>query len=171
MTSIKPGDVPKPPRVAMLDVDDRGYPIFYIIQPPEGRTVHFRVENYEHVLKCGTRKLCGVCGQGLDYRIWFLGSRRDVEEREFAGAPMHRECMDYSLLVCPFLAGRVTPKHQDLGPQYAPSPLVKAERLPEMGLYCTRSFTVSVVRGQPIFKVAPATAIEWRTTEVPDGHS
>lgn len=158
-------DTPKPPRIATLDCDERGYPKFFIIQPPPGRELHFRVLNSEQILACGKRHLCGICGQALDYRIWFLGSRYDVDHRLFPAAPMHRDCMDYALLVCPYLAGIYTPKHQDLGPQYVRTPLTEAARLPEMGLYCTRSFKMFTQRGQPLFKVAPATTLEWRQME------
>lgn len=167
---MNPRDVPKPARIAALDEDERGYVKFFMILPPPGRELHFRVLNYENVLKCGTHKLCGICGLTLSYRFWFLGSREDVADRLFPSPPFHRDCLDYALRVCPFLAGIYTPKHQELGPQFVHAPLTETRR-GDFGLYCTRSFTVSVKRGQPVFRVAPATTIEWRTMpEVEHAH-
>ncbi len=42
MTSWR--DVPKPPQIAALPIDERtGFPILFTVQPPEGREANFRL--------------------------------------------------------------------------------------------------------------------------------
>lgn len=123
--------VPKPERVAQLEVDERGYPIFYAIQPPPGKALDFRVLNVEHHMLTAKKKLCAICGQKLDHWLHFIGgpmclkgrggdrTRRDLKALDggpfeppalrrdifgiFGDGPMHRECAHYALQVCPFL--------------------------------------------------------------------
>src|SRR5262249_1107940 len=64
--------VPVPDRMRSLLRDDRGYPVFYAIQPSEGAAsgdrVDFRVLNYEHHLKVARDRLCAVCGKRVGRR-------------------------------------------------------------------------------------------------------
>lgn len=65
----------------------------------------FRVTNMEHWFECIRRKLCAICGQPLEYWVWYLGGPSCVEGDVYFDLGMHEECCFYSAAVCPFLAG------------------------------------------------------------------
>jgi hypothetical protein len=154
--------VPMPPRVAALATDQRGYPIFYTIQPPDGRALDFRVVNNDYKERCATRKLCGVCGQVLGYRFWFLGSRDDWRDRIFGEPPMHRECVDYSRLVCPFLRNTYEPLHKPIeNPLVVAEGGLQAHRSDDYGLFETRGMRLLMDRGSVLYKADAFTAVEW----------
>lgn len=93
-----------PDRMKDLPLDDRGFPItFTTTIGPDGKP-DFRVPDAgKWALMCHG-KLCAVCGQQLDYWIFFIGGEELFVDRLFFEGPMHRECAEYSIKVCPFLA-------------------------------------------------------------------
>lgn len=127
-------DVPKPPGVAELETDHRGYPIFYAIQPPEGAELDFRVLNVRHHVEIAKKNLCAICGNKNDYWLSFIGGPmcvkgpagetlrhmvNDLDEFPppewsglkrtfgiFGDGPMHRACAEYAMQVCPYLTIR-----------------------------------------------------------------
>jgi hypothetical protein len=65
----------------------------------------FTVVDREPWLRCVKYKLCGLCGQKLGLSgMWFIGGPGSMQSRLFFDPPMHRECAEYALKVCPFLA-------------------------------------------------------------------
>lgn len=132
-------EVPMPSAIAALEQDPRGYPIFYVIQPPEGRQLNFKAVNPANQYLCGKQHRCAICGQRLSYRFVFLGSVQDLKERMFGEGPMHRECLDYARQVCPFLLDRHEPKHMEpADPLLRRSEVTIAAHLEIQVLYETR---------------------------------
>jgi hypothetical protein len=97
-------EVSVPARVASLPKDPRGYPIFFTVAPPDGQPANHKILNWRNRNRCAEERLCGVCGQPLDYWLAFVGGPMCVDLRAYGDPPMHRECAEYSLKVCPFLA-------------------------------------------------------------------
>jgi hypothetical protein len=93
-----------PNRVARLPRDPRGYPIFFSVQPDDDRPANHKILNWKNRNRCAEEKRCGVCGEPLEYWLAFIGGPMCIEQRAFGDPPMHRECAEYSLQVCPFLA-------------------------------------------------------------------
>ncbi len=95
-------DIPR--RLRQRPRDPRGYPIPYVVLIlPDGRP-DFRASNPTHWLACVERKRCQLCGQNLPAGGWFIGGPQCEQSRCLLDPPMHRECAEYSLQVCPFLA-------------------------------------------------------------------
>lgn len=156
-------NVAKPPQIAALDTDPRGFPIFYIIQPPPGRDLNFRVVNPNHMVLCATRKLCGVCGQSLPYRFWFIAGPEAAHDRIFGEPPLHRECMEYSLAVCPFLVNAYEPLHKPLDNLlFVSDPVKRTARTTEIVLYETRGLKLVIDRGSVFYRADAFTKIERR---------
>lgn len=128
MTAARAATNVIPPQIAALEHDPRGLPMFFIVQPPEGRVFSFKVVNPLNQARCGKEKLCAICGQRLSYRFVFTGGIEAYERRMFGTGPMHRECFDYAFQVCPFLAGRYESKHREpTNPLYFKSKVQVAE--------------------------------------------
>lgn len=157
-------EVPKPPQVAALPVDQRGYPIFFTVSK-QNDPIDIRVLDPVLIVEAGRRKLCSICGQALDYWVWFLGGPRDVAQRGFAEPPMHRACLDYAIAVCPYLSNTYEARVREDDPErfdLIHQPLPRPDR---MALYKTRTYRM--VRNGPgiSFLVAPAREIEWRSSD------
>ncbi len=66
----------------------------------------FTATDLENWAKCVLRKLCGICGQPLDYWIYFIGGPLSMKNQTFFDPGMHQECAEYSWSVCPYICGR-----------------------------------------------------------------
>lgn len=51
-------------------------------------------------------RLCQLCGLPLGEEVVFIGFPRALDTLLFGEPPMHRECLDYTLDICPWLGGR-----------------------------------------------------------------
>lgn len=49
-------------------------------------------------------RLCALCGEPLDYWVWWIGSEEHVRRQIFFDLYMHRECADYACYSCPYIA-------------------------------------------------------------------
>jgi hypothetical protein len=94
-----------PKRMRTLPRDKRGYPIPFIVMINKGVPL-FTVNDFNLVHDCITKALCSVCGKRLTDDLWFVGGSRAFlsSSGAFLDPPMHQECAEYSLRVCPFLA-------------------------------------------------------------------
>ncbi len=108
--SCDPRSVKLPPRMKRLPLAPNGYPYFFTVQAPPGAVSDHRVINVGNLIRCGRDKLCGICGQRLEVRLWFVGGKLDVDQRAFGEPAMHEECMLYALKVCPHLRRPYKPK-------------------------------------------------------------
>lgn len=96
--------VPMPSRILALPQDSRGYPIPVTAATRQDGTRDFKVIAEEVSHHCMAQGLCGVCGQSLGRFRCFVGGPRSIVQHLFFDAWMHRDCAEYSLMVCPFLA-------------------------------------------------------------------
>lgn len=190
--------VPKPERVAKLDVDERGYPIFYAIEPPPGSELDFRVLNMAHHLEIAMRNLCAICGEKNDYWLNFIGGPMCVKGRGgdrmrehlahlkegepfvppsistdifgvFGDGPMHFECANYALQVCPFLT---IPKmrYSETPSKKVPNTMMDANVITNKPVYSivyrTRSYRlIRAPGGKPVYQTAKALTIDWRSSD------
>jgi len=53
---------------------------------------------------CITNRLCGICGERLDYWVWWLGGPACFEHGHFFDFAMHEDCARYSATICPYIA-------------------------------------------------------------------
>lgn len=74
------------------------------------------------------RRLCWICGQPMGRHIAFIGGPLAVAQRQFSDPASHRDCGEYALTVCPFLASPMTERRNDAMPAHAilPGPHVAA---------------------------------------------
>lgn len=109
------------------------------------------------VARCILERLCGACGDPLDYWIAFLGDEVVVKSREFLEPPMHVDCARYSIAVCPYLAS------PDFAPKRTrPGVMQVADRTrsPRMALYITRGFRIAL-GVLPMSKADAPHSLEW----------
>lgn len=83
----------------------QGYPIpFFATQRTDG-TWDFKVVSEPNRMRCAKESLCWVCGEPLLTPIVFLGGPAATEKLLYNDGPMHPECADDALALCPFMIG------------------------------------------------------------------
>lgn len=96
--------VPIPPRLARRPRDKRGYPTPWGVLIQADGTPDFRVVDMERWQRAVTLRRCGLCGEPLGGHLAFIGGPLCERNRVFLDLPMHRDCAEYALQVCPYLA-------------------------------------------------------------------
>lgn len=99
-------EVPIPHRMRALIKDERGYPVPYVVLRDSDGKPHFTVNDSERRLKALKERRCHVCGSKLDRAFWFVGGPLSAFHVNgcYNDGPLHKECMEYALRVCPYLA-------------------------------------------------------------------
>lgn len=98
-------DVPIPERMKKLPRDPRGLPVPFVILWQGGRH-HFTVNDQKKVAHCLNTDRCAICGQPLFRGRWFVGGPLSAFHPDgwYIDTGLHKECMEYALQVCPYLA-------------------------------------------------------------------
>lgn len=95
-----------PPRIARLPQDARGYPIPWNVLRGVDDTPIFTVNDERRALRALYESLCPICGERLGRWRWFTGGPRSAFDPNgwYADLPGHRECIEFALVTCPYLA-------------------------------------------------------------------
>ena len=72
----------------------------------EGDVYHFKINDNRIVKSCVANKCCSVCGTALKDDVWFIGGPASVFHKRgaIADLPVHKECGEYALQACPYMA-------------------------------------------------------------------
>lgn len=157
-------EVPIPLRLDARPRAANGFPIPYLVVIVDGRP-DFRISDPDKWLECNLHKLCALCGQPLKKRGWFVGGPLCHENRIFLDPPMHRDCAEYALKVCPYLA---MPRGHFSNVEKRPAPLpitvsqmVAPERPERFMLACTDEWKLAVGNNDPFIVASPWTEVHW----------
>lgn len=95
---------PLPERMKSLTVSDRGYPVPWFVAWADGKP-EFRIADAHKLVAAVKESRCWVCGGFMagEKGCFVLGPMCTVN-RVSAEPPSHRECAEYSVRACPFLA-------------------------------------------------------------------
>jgi len=96
-----------PDRIARLPRDPRGFPIpWNVLRTEDGATAFFTVNDDRKAWRALREGLCPLCGERLGRWLWFVGGPRSAFDPSgyYIDLPGHRECMEFALRTCPYLA-------------------------------------------------------------------
>jgi hypothetical protein len=98
--------VPIPGQMKHLKIDDRGFPIPFVVLVDKEGNHYFSVNDEHKIRECFREKLCHVCGMSLKGEYWFTGGQVSAFHPHgyFVDGPAHKACLVYALQVCPYLA-------------------------------------------------------------------
>lgn len=98
-------ETPIPFRMQSLERDPRGYPIPFIVFRDMTGKPHFTINDSTVVRSASQHKLCGICGQKMVNGYWFIGGPKSAfhEYGAYIDGPLHKDCANYALKVCPYL--------------------------------------------------------------------
>lgn len=144
--------IEKPPRIAALTCDSRGYPIFFTAHTDADGKPNFRVQDPQKWERAIEKGLCGICGQKLGKRYAFVGGPVSMDSHFFADAPMHESCAIYAVQACPFIAMPRFTYMQHIAPGQALNPLVSDKRPEKFGIGITGKMKLVQLQGQTLIK-------------------
>lgn len=96
--------VPIPHRMTQLARDDRGYPIPAIVLVDDHGRPDFKTTDLHKWHRAYKNRTCALCGEPMGRNMAFVGGPKCFKYRFFTDLAMHRDCAEYALKVCPFLA-------------------------------------------------------------------
>lgn len=166
--------LPLPKRLRTRPRDPRGYPIPFIVMIDRSGQAQFTINDVDRVNACIGKRLCSICGKRFENGLWFVGGARCFMHPQgaFLDPPMHHECAEYALRVCPFLAAPSYAKRIDTGKLKAGSvpvgvAIVRTDYMPasqpeRFGLGCTQGYQVVKPRpGEIVFVADKWNYVEW----------
>lgn len=168
MTDIRPELGTLPPRLQRLPVDARGYPVPWFVawEPgPGGIDVpDFRAIDGRKLAEALKRKRCWVCGEPLGQWLAFpIGPMCSIT-RTISEPPSHRDCAEWSIRHCPFLANPDMGRREtDLPAHFEEAAGHGLKRNPGvMCLWITRSYEVwKDPAGKPLITVGAPMSVSW----------
>ncbi len=98
-------EIPIPELMKDCVINKDGLPVPYIVLESEG-VYYFKINEQQKVLDCLVNRKCTICGNALNSEYWFIGGPASAFHIHgaFNDAPVHKQCGEYALKVCPYLA-------------------------------------------------------------------
>jgi hypothetical protein len=96
-------DIPLPERLKGRPVSERGFPVPWFVSFINGKWDFVNVDPRK-IVEAYKRELCFLCGYKLgQYKAFVIGPMCSIN-RVSSEPPAHRECAEYAVRTCPFLA-------------------------------------------------------------------
>ena len=150
--------------------DERGYPI-----PASNRRKpkpDFRVLEGSVAQRLAHEKRCAICGRRVLGLFAFVGGPSSISHRLFADGPMHPECAEYAMQVCPFLAAPSFAYNKAELPDTITLE-VSTERPERFGLGVCESYAARVHQQAVYYEATPFSTLVWfkggQLTLAPEG--
>jgi hypothetical protein len=97
-------DIPLPVRMARRPISDRGFPVPWFVTNKIDGVWDFVNIHPGRIAEAYMRKKCWLCGEPLGRYAAFVIGPMCAVNRVSAEPPSHRECAEYAVKACPFLA-------------------------------------------------------------------
>jgi hypothetical protein len=97
-------DIVVPPRLARRPVNNRGFPVPWFATELPGPDWNFVQIDPRKIVRAHRAKLCWICGEPLGRFVCFVIGPMCSVNRVSAEPPSHRDCAEYAVRACPFLA-------------------------------------------------------------------
>jgi hypothetical protein len=96
-------DIPLPARLARRPVSERGFPVPWFVSLIDGKWDFVNLDPRK-IGEAYRRNICWLCGEPLGrFKAFVIGPMCSVN-RVSSEPPSHRECAEYAVRACPFLA-------------------------------------------------------------------
>ncbi len=101
--------IPIPDLMKNCELDPRGLPVPYVVLKDQNGKHHFKVNDQKKTINCIIGELCTICGTKMSRNNqWLVGGIASAFDPSgyYFDHPVHKECAEYALQVCPYLAYR-----------------------------------------------------------------
>jgi hypothetical protein len=169
-------NIPMPSRLKSLPISDKGFPIPAFVAwmnqdrtsslPPGtfGAIRDFRVIDPAYMDRCFRFSRCWICGEPLGRHRIFAVEPMCTVSRTTMEPPSHRDCVEYSARVCPFIMRPRMRRNDKELPEGVGAPGILIERNP--GVFClweTESYVRFRAPGGMLCKLGEPAQVDWRT--------
>jgi hypothetical protein len=96
-------DIPLPPRLARRPVSERGFPVPWFVSYINGKWDFVNLDPRK-IGEAYRRNICWLCGEPLGKYLCFAIGPMCSINRVSSEPAAHRECAEYAVRACPFLA-------------------------------------------------------------------
>lgn len=152
---------PIPQRISKLPIQN-GYPVPWFVAEINGK-YDFRVIGERKLINAVKQRKCWICGERLgSYLAFPIGAMCSLN-RTISEPPSHRECAQWSIKACPFLAQRQEVRRDTNLPEGVKEPGgVAIARQPGVTcLWITSSYRVINLPNGLIFKIGDPLEVQW----------
>lgn len=162
-TNVYRQDLSSIPQRLLSRPVERGYPVPWFAAQVDGK-YDFRVVDAPKIQLATRKRLCWICGQKLGAYLAFPIGPMCAVNRTISEPPSHRECAEWSIKACPFLAQRQDYRRESHMPKGIKEPAgFGLKRQPGATcLWITKSFEpFSDGRGGVLFELGEPTEVLW----------
>jgi hypothetical protein len=155
-------DIPMPERLARRPVSERGFPVPWFVSFIGGKWDFVNLDPNK-IGEAYHRNLCFLCGGTLGrFKAFVIGPMCSIN-RISAEPPAHKECAEYAVRACPFLARPNAKRNEAAHVQSADTiPGIAIEHNPGATLiWVTKHFKPINVRGGALFQLGPPVEVLW----------
>lgn len=158
--SIK--DIPLPPRMARRPISERGFPVPWFVSFINGKWDFVNLDPRK-IVEAYKKRICWLCGEPMgQYKSFVIGPMCSIN-RVSSEPPEHRDCAEYAVKACPFLARpnakRNTAAHVGKSEDIAG---IAIEHNPMANLiWTTKDFKPMRVDHGYLFQLGEPTAVSW----------
>jgi hypothetical protein len=154
-------NIPLPPRLARRPVNSKGFPVPWFATELPGPDWDFVRVDPRKMVQAHNRKTCWLCGEPLGRFVCFVIGPMCSINRISAEPPSHRECAQYAVRACPFLA-RPNMRRNPEGEHAAPSGIALLHNPGATLMWLTKSYkVVSDNHGGFLFEIGEPTETLW----------
>jgi hypothetical protein len=155
-------DIPLPDRLKRRPVSERGFPVPWFVSFINGKWDFVNLDPRK-IVEAYNRKLCFLCGEPLgQYKAFVIGPMCSIN-RVSAEPPAHRECAEYAVRACPFLARPAAKRNEKaaLGvPELVPGIMIQHNPGATL-IWITKSFKLLPVEGGCLFQIGDPLEVAW----------
>ena len=167
--------VPIPPGLDARPKDPRGFPITFVTLIQADGTPDFTTIDGRKIVECIRDYKCGMCGRRFfedeTNIVAFIGGPLSIENQNFLDPPMHVQCAEYAMQVCPHIAiptSRYAKPKEGEGRELYQG--VHPDRPQKFGMYLVDigGYQVANHGGQPVFIANKPIEVRWQTDDHPE---
>jgi hypothetical protein len=154
-----------PPRMSRRPVSDKGFPVPWFASLRDGKWDFVNLDP-RNIVEAYRRQICFLCGEKLGaFKCFVIGPMCSIN-RVSVEPPAHRDCAEYAVRACPFLA-RPNAKRNDrahLGkPEDTPGTMVEHNPGAVLIWITKRYAPITDGRGGVLFEIGDPVEVYWYT--------
>jgi len=163
MLNASIANIPLPARLARRPVSDRGFPVPWFVSLIGGKWDFVNLDP-RLIGEAYRRNICWLCGEPLGrFKCFVIGPMCSIN-RVSSEPPSHRDCAEYAVRACPFLARPNARRNEKatLAPGNVPG--ISIDHNPGATLiWITGSYQPMRVPGGVLFQIGPPIETYWYT--------
>lgn len=162
MLNASIADIPLPARLARRPVSERGFPVPWFVSFIGGKWDFVNLDPRK-IGEAYRLNICWLCGQPMgQYKAFVIGPMCSIN-RVSSEPPSHRDCAEYAVKACPFLARPNAKRNEKAAVNHGETvPGIMIQHNPEASLvWITKAFKPMHVDHGTLFQIGAPVEVLW----------